>query len=174
YATVAYDDSTGTELWVKRYNGTGNADDIAWALGVSPDGSEVFVTGQSSGSGSETDYATVAYDAVTGTEVWVRRYNGPGNYIDTAHALGVSPDGSEVFVTGASAGSSGAADYATVAYDASTGTKLWVGRYNPAGNYDVQATALGVNPDGSEVVVTGANTGSGGNPVYATVAYSAA
>ena len=46
--------------------------------GVSPDGSKVFVTGYSVGSASGYDYATVAYDASTGSELWVKRYDGPG------------------------------------------------------------------------------------------------
>ena len=62
---------------MKRYNGPGNGDDVAYALGVSPDGSKVFVTGRSTGSTS-ADYATVAYDASSGTQLWVKRYNGPG------------------------------------------------------------------------------------------------
>jgi hypothetical protein len=46
---------------VKRYDGTGHGSD-AYALGVSPDASEVFVTGLSFGSAmSGYDYATVAY-----------------------------------------------------------------------------------------------------------------
>ncbi len=82
---------------------------------MSPDGSEVFVTGDSAESTSD-DYGTVAYDASTGAELWAKRYNGPGNGYDQATALGVSPDGSEVFVTGGSAGSTSGEDYATVAY----------------------------------------------------------
>jgi hypothetical protein len=51
----------GANLWVKRYKGPGNSSDIARALGASPDGSKVFVTGDS-GAGFP-DYATV-HDAV--------------------------------------------------------------------------------------------------------------
>ena len=65
------------------------------------------MTGVSTGPDGDLDYATVAYDASTGAKLWVKRYNGPGNGDDVAHALGVSPDGSQVFVTGLTAGCDG-------------------------------------------------------------------
>src|SRR5439155_165018 len=155
YATVAYDASTGTHLWVRRYNGPGNGIGGATALGVTPDGSTVVVTGSSRGSRGSADYATVAYDASTGASLWVRRYNGPGNATDGATALGVTPDGSAVLVTGSSTGSTSSKDFATVAYNSSNGASLWVRRYNGPGNGDDQANAVGVSPDGSKVFVTG-------------------
>src|SRR5205823_1793309 len=92
--------ATGARLWVSRYNGPGNGEDVTNAVGVDPGSSEVFVTGWSVGVGY--DYATVGYDAATGARLWVSRYNGPQNLNDLAYALGVSPDGSKVFVTGGS------------------------------------------------------------------------
>ena len=175
WGTVAYDAATGTQLWAKRYDGPAHSPEGANALGVSPDGSKLFVTGPSAGSGSDFDYATVAYDAATGTQLWVTRYNGPANFEDSAKALGVSPDGSSLFVTGSSFGSGSRSDYATVAYDAATGTQLWVRRFNGATNRDDGAYALGVSPDGSRVFVTGTSAGSGvGFTDYLTVAYNAA
>ena len=174
YATIAYDAATGTQLWVKRYDGPENLGNVANALGVSPDGSRVFVTGESVGSGSEFDYATVAYDAATGTQQWVTRYNGSANNVDVANALGVSADGSRVFVTGESIGSGGDFDYASVAYDAATGTQRWVRRFNGAANQGDIAHALGVSPDGSRVFVTGESIGSGNASDYLTIAYNAA
>jgi hypothetical protein len=172
YVTVAYDATTGAQVWVKRYDGPGHADDFASALGVSPDGSTVFVTGGSTGSNG-WDYATVAYSAVTGTQVWVKRYSGPAQFGDFANALGVSPDGSTVFVTGYRTGSDGFGDYATVAYGAATGTKEWVSRYDGPAHADDSAKALAVSVDGSTVFVTGDSTGSNSYD-YATVAYDAA
>lgn len=183
YATVAYEAVTGAELWARRYPGTVNA------LGVNPDGSAVYVTGTSPGPGSYYDYATVAYDAVTGARLWARRYNGTGNYYDNAYALGVSPDGGAVYVTGTSAGTSGSGrvrvgdparshedapnDYATVAYDAATGSRLWVRRYDGLGKDFDGAKALGVSPDGSTVFVTGASSGGSQGWNFATIAYDA-
>jgi hypothetical protein len=173
YATVAYDAGTGAKQWVRRYHAPGSGDDIASSLRVSPEGTRVFVTGYSVGVTTSYDYATVAYDAVTGARLWVRRYNGPASAGDTASSLEVSPDGSKVFVAGASTGSTGSSDYATVAYDAATGSKQWVSRYNdPANGYD-QPLSMGVSPDGTQVFVTGYGSGSTTRPDYATVAYDA-
>ena len=176
YGTVAYDTATGAKLWVKRYNGAGDYD-RATAIEVSPDGSAVFVTGRSVGSREREpwnpDYATVAYAASTGSQLWVSRYNGPANGSDSAGALGVSPNGSAVFVTGASEGSTGSSDYATVAYDAASGSQLWARRYDGSAKSLDSASALGVSPDGSAVFVTGRSEGSVTEGDYATVAYEA-
>lgn len=84
---------------------------------MKPDGSEVFVTGESiRATSSLFDYASVAYDATTGDKRWSQRYNGPGNDYDVPGALAVRPDGSGVFVTGYSVGSTSQSDYATMAY----------------------------------------------------------
>jgi lipocalin len=170
YLTVAYAAPTGAVLWTKRYNGPGNGYDSASALGVSPDGSKVFVTGYSTGSTSP-DYATVAYDASTGAQLWAKRYNGPGDNADGASALAVSPDGSRVFVTGQSLGAQ-TYEYATVAYNSSTGATLWAKLYKGPANGDAYASALSVSPDGSKVFVTGQNAGTSSDD-YATVAYVA-
>jgi PQQ-like domain len=147
--------------------------DAASALGVSPDGTAVFVTGQSHGLSNPADYPTVAYDATTGAKLWVSRYEGPANRDDKAWTLGVSPGGTVVFVTGESFGLTNrynGYDYAMVAYDASTGATLWVSRYNGPANDSDRAYALGVSPGGT-VFVTGGSKGTAGYD-YATVAYS--
>ena len=76
-----------------RYSGPGNGDDQAFSVAVSPGGTRVFVTGTSQGATSHYDSATVAYSAATGTRLWARRYNGPGNGDDHAYSVAVSPDG---------------------------------------------------------------------------------
>jgi hypothetical protein len=170
YATVAYDASTGARLWIKRYDSSANDYDIARSIEASPDGSTVFVTGGSTGSGSYEDYATIAYDASTGFPLWIKRYNGRANGNDHADAIAVNPDGTTVLVTGGSA-AVGPADYATLAYDASTGARLWARRYNGPGNDNDLAHSIVVSPDGTIAFVTGESWGIEGEIDYATFAY---
>src|SRR5438552_1268307 len=85
--------------------------------------------GRSIGSLGSYDYAIAAYEASTGTVRWIKRYDGPGGGSDVPYALAVSPDGTTVFVTGASTASNGYYNYGTVAYRVSTGARVWVARY---------------------------------------------
>lgn len=174
YLTVAYDAATGREIWAELYDGPGQGGDEAYAIAVSPRGNEVFVTGASLGILND-DYATVAYDAATGAQLWVSRYNGPGNGTDTASALAVGPGGNDVFVTGTSDRTgTGQPEYATVAYDAATGTQLWVSRYSGTANGPNGATTLAVSRSGKRVFVTGGSAARGSHGDYATIAYNAA
>jgi PQQ-like domain len=178
YATTAYDAVTGARLWVKRYNGPADRADEADWVAVAPGGGTVYVTGVSRGVTSGTDYATIAYDAATGAQLWAARYNGPANGGANASAVAVSPDGATVFVTGFSKRTlttrRGNTDYATVAYDAATGARLWVARYNGPGKREDTAASLAVSPAGRTVFVTGTSTGFSSGGDSATVAYNAA
>jgi WD40 repeat protein len=175
YATVAYNAATGAQRWARLYNGPGNGSDQASSVAVSPDGGTVFVTGSSDGVNIVSDYATVAYNAATGAQRWVKRYNGPGNGYDAARSVAVSPGGGTVFVTGDSRGIHSGADYATVAYNAANGAQRWVKRYDSPGDGPDVATSLAVSPAGGTVFVTGtSDRKSGTNSDYVTVAYNAA
>jgi DNA-binding beta-propeller fold protein YncE len=74
------------------------------AVAVSTDGTRVFVTGTSLGKfPASNDYATIAYNAVTGAQLWVKRYDGTPNYAGQppeALSVAVSPTTGTVFVTG--------------------------------------------------------------------------
>jgi hypothetical protein len=175
YATAAYSADTGGQLWVRRYSGAGDHFDIARSVAVGPGGGRVFVTGVTGQIPGETggDYATLAYSAATGRQLWVRRYNGPSNRSDAASAVAVSPAGTRVYVTGISGGR-GASALATVAYSAATGRRLWVSRYATPGNGFAAAAAMAVSPAGTTVFVTAESWFGSRGTIYVTVAYSAA
>lgn len=163
------------ESWSRRYDGTGR-DDYPWFVAVSPDGTSVFVTGRSYGATDPPgfDFATTAYDAVTGRTLWTRRYDGPGHGWDTPSDLAVSPDSSAVFVTGYSVGLGTAGDAATVAYDAASGAVLWVHRYegpsDGADDTNETAVALAMSSDGSVLFMFGGGETEG----FVRVAFDAA
>jgi DNA-binding beta-propeller fold protein YncE len=173
YATAAYSAAAGGQLWASRYSGAGDHADIARSVAVSPGGSRVFVTGESHGRGTGEDYATLAYSAATGRQLWVSRYNGPANRYDAASSVAVSPRGGRVYVTGTSRRLTLRTADATIAYSAATGKQLWVSRYNGPADGSSGASAVAVSPAGTTVYVTGGTAGPTGAD-YATVAYSAA
>jgi DNA-binding beta-propeller fold protein YncE len=130
------------------------------------------MTGTSGRLRGSEDFSTVAYDAATGKTRWAEAYNGPADDTDLGGAVAVSPDGSTVFVAGLSTGSTTRGDYATLAYETSTGAMLWVQRYNGVVTHGGDSPAdLAVSPDGSAVFVTGTSEGVRFTD-YATVAYA--
>ena len=176
YATIKYS-SAGVPLWTNRYNGPGNDSDTATAVTVDASGNAI-VTGFSTGSGSNVDYATIKYSSA-GVPLWTNRYNGSENGDDHAYALALDDTGN-VFVTGRSLHPWNVTNYyvyATVAYS-SAGQPLWTNFYRgpdwtvysqPA-NGDNEAYALTVDSS-SDVVVTGWSAGSN-TSYYATIKYS--
>jgi len=112
YATIKYN-SSGKQLWLRRYNGPGNGDDFALAVAVDSSGN-VYVTGESPGLGTYRDFATIKYSS-SGNQIWVKRYNGPGNGDDGAEAIAVDSAG-HVCVSGYSKGSGTGYDYTVIKY----------------------------------------------------------
>src|SRR4030067_877100 len=165
YTTIKYN-SVGDTLWVRRYDGPGNGNDIAVALKVDNVGN-VYTTGYSTGVGTGFDYATVKRNSL-GDTLWVRRYNGPGFGDDSAKAIVIDSSG-DVYVTGSSVGSWTGYDYTTIKYN-SIGDTLWLRLYNGAGNGADLAQALALDFQGN-LYVTGYSW-NGSSYDYLTIKYN--
>ena len=100
--TVISLSSTGTQRWVYRYNGPGSGYDYANSLVYGADGN-IYVAGESWGIGTYEDFTVISLSSF-GTQRWVYRYNGPGNYMDYAYSLVCGADGN-IYVAGRSDGS---------------------------------------------------------------------
>ncbi len=151
YATVKYD-TNGNQQWAAFYNGPASSLDFGIAVAVDAS-HNVFVTGQSAAEPSAVnlDFTTIKYDA-NGNELWVRRYNGPGNGHDAAASIALDRDGN-VYVTGGSMGEGTDSDFATIKYN-TAGVEQWVARYNGPGN-GLDASGSGAVDGLGNVYVTG-------------------
>ncbi|MEV6150067.1 S8 family serine peptidase [Nonomuraea sp. NPDC052129] len=178
--TIAYDTTSGKEIWADRYDGAAHGSDNPHDIILAPGGGKLYVTGNTEGEGTRSDYTTIAYDPGTGKRSWVQRYDGQAKGDDVAWDVAVTPDGGKVVVTGQSTDDEArGGDYVTIAYDAATGGQTWTGHYDGAAGASDNAHALAVDAaDGAgvRIFVTGSSA-TGGNPPdaleidFATVAY---
>jgi uncharacterized delta-60 repeat protein len=168
-ATLKYN-SDGQQVWVARYNNiNANGDDVPTAIAFDNSGN-VYVTGQSEGSGTYGDMLTIKYSS-GGAEVWNDRYNGEGNDVDGATAIVVDESGN-VIVTGYSVGAITSEDFTTIMYN-SSGTRLWNSKYNNPSVSDIDiATSLVLDNDGN-ICVTGYSIGGNALEDIAVVKYDA-
>jgi PQQ-like domain len=164
YCTAAYNAATGAVRWHASYQTGQFIHPTADSLALSPDGADLFVTGTA---------GTVAYAASTGAQLWSDHYKQRWGR-DDEHVV-VSPDGSAVFVAGATKLPAGQPEhFLTVAYNAATGAQIWAEQKSPS-TFDSFASSVAVSPDGSSVFVTGPSLTSNATPSeYLTIDYNAA
>ena len=126
-------------------------------MGTSPDGNLVFVAGTSDQDPdpNTTNYqvVTIAYDAMTGRQVWTASYTAPSGLQSYAQSLAVA--GSRVFVA---IYQSNQTEFVStiVAYDASTGNLLWPAAVSFADGTGF-ATSIAASPDGARVYAVGSH-----------------
>jgi uncharacterized delta-60 repeat protein len=168
YRTIKYD-SAGDSVWIAIYNGPvgSSGSDRAYFIAVD-ESSNVYVAGQSQGTGYDWDYLAIKYNS-DGVEQWVRRYNGPGNADDYLNAMVIDNSGN-VYITGKSAGSGTYDDFATVKYSTS-GDTLWISRYEGPVSSAIDGGAGVAVDDSGNVYVTGFSNGFTNTWDYVTIMY---
>lgn len=96
YLTVKYNGS-GVKQWAARFNGRATDWDRANALALDSNGN-VYITGESKGERTGSDYATVKYDT-NGKNEWVAYYSSTGKHDDIAKDIALDGAGN-IYVTG--------------------------------------------------------------------------
>lgn len=129
-----------SEAWVATYNGSANAIALDKA-------GNIYVAGTAKDLDTLEDIITIKYDS-NGNQLWVARYNGPGNGWDVARGLAVDTNGN-VYVTGSSLGLGTDSDIVTIRYDAN-GNQVWADRYDRSGLGDHAYALAETGRNGSE------------------------
>ena len=106
---------------------------------------DVYVTGYSPGTNSGNDIVTIKYDN-NGNQIWLQRYNGPGNGNDAGNAIAVDALGN-VYVTGYDTTAAGGTEMVTIKYAPSpsgslqtNGAFLLQETAEPGEAFDIQTT----------------------------------
>lgn len=163
--TLKYN-SAGDLLWVRIFNRNDNYSEAPFSLAVDGSGN-VYITGYSSGGNSGDDITTIKYNA-SGTQQWVRYYNGPANWTDIGYSIAVDESGN-VYVAGNSMNNGTADDCVILKYN-SYGVQQWVKRYNGPGNYSDAALFIAIDSF-SNIYVTGYSWGIGTGAGIITIKY---
>lgn len=175
WTVLGYEGLTGAELWQQSFRGPGNYDRPN-AITASRDGSIVVATGGSYDApvlcATDRDLITIAYDGITGRELWRAHSDGPIGDVGTEVLL--SADEQQVFVVVNVRNGGGDIDWAVAAYDMATGEELWRTPYAGLGLAKVDSPkAAALSPAGDLLYVTGESGGAAQfDADYATVAYA--
>jgi uncharacterized delta-60 repeat protein len=166
FVTIKYN-SSGEEIWVRRFDGPDHLYDEPVALAIDHN-NDIIIIGTSIREWRWFDYTTIKYNS-DGEILWVRHYDGPNNLMEYPLDLAVDDSGS-IYVTGYGMNARGLFDYLTVKYN-SSGEQLWDGRYSVNDeSWDV-ASGIGVDNAGN-VYVTGSNELSYIRSTVSTIVYS--
>jgi cysteine-rich repeat protein len=153
--TVArFDGTTGAVLWQKFLAGSAAAPAVAQS--VAEDAGRVVVGGRLPNPAGDPDFAVVAFDAVTGTELWRTVIDGTqAGDNDQDEVTGVAIDGAgDVLAVGRLSNATTDDDAVAVKLAGATGAELWRTVVDgPASNNDVfEGLAL---DDAGDLLVTG-------------------
>lgn len=108
FQTIKYSTYDGAIMWSKNFNGGGidkawdikvvykpcseNTDVPCWDI-------DVYLTGQSVGTGTSNDFMTIRYND-QGVQKWANRFNGPTNGSDIAYSISVTNNYPIIYVGG--------------------------------------------------------------------------
>jgi hypothetical protein len=131
--------TTWANLYPSGYTGTGCANGIAV-----DSANNSYITGYSAGTNSLNDMVTIKYGQ-NGNQIWLQRYNGPGNGNDAGNAIAVDKSGN-IYVTGYDTTAAGGTEIVTIKYSPVTlqkradGSVLLQAQGFPGESFNIQAS----------------------------------
>jgi len=134
----------GAYVWTNLYPKVVTGSSVATSIAVDSVNNS-YVTGYSPGTNSLNDIVTIKYGP-NGNQIWLQRYNGPGNANDAGNAIAIDNNGN-VYVTGYDTTAAGGTEIVTIKYSPVTlkkqadGTILLQAQGYAGESFDIQASA---------------------------------
>lgn len=119
---LKYDPLTGDSLWVSKYIGPDDKEDIFYDCTITGVG-DIYATGKTEGENA-ADLLLIKYDAVTGDTVWMRRLDGEAHGEDYGRSC-VVDNSNNLYIAGGTF-----FDIWTLRYNANTGDTVWTSRFS--------------------------------------------
>jgi len=158
----------GSVVWQTEYNGTLSGFDYGAAVTVDGSGN-VFVTGATHNTSSYTfDIVVIKYNS-SGVQQWATLFNGAGSDNDIPSDIVLDGSGN-IYVCGATTGSTTGYDYLTMKLN-SSGTTQWTKTYDYTSLNDIPGY-IAYNSSTSKIAVAGASQSSSTNWDYTTLKYN--
>jgi hypothetical protein len=135
----------GSWVWTNQFPIVGPFSHSAGLAIAVDSGNNCYVTGYSHGTNSGNDIVTIKYGP-NGNQVWLQRYNGPGNGDDAGNAIAVDNNGN-VYVAGYDTTTAGGTEIVTIKYSPimlqrrADGTVLLQAQGSPGESFDIQASS---------------------------------
>jgi uncharacterized delta-60 repeat protein len=143
YITVLYN-TAGVKQWSMLYAGTrAGGSDIASSVCIG--GSFIYVAGGSENTVTQKDGTVVKYD-YSGNEVWVKAYNGKGDFSESARAIVVDAN-NRTYAAGYTFHEDDKRDILLVSFDAN-GDTLCRYRFNGSNDDDDELNSVGIDASG--------------------------
>lgn len=162
----------GLPMWEYEFNGSGNGNDIAYAITL--DGNnKVVATGSTMNGQSQEDIFTVKLNFDTGDSLYASVYNGHQNLNDKAYAITVDPL-DNIIITGITTRSAGNSDIITIKYNPQCDT-LWTAIFNGTGNSEDIGRSICITDN--NIIIVGGSSRNGtmeGTEDYVLLRYNTA
>jgi cysteine-rich repeat protein len=152
FAVARFDADTGAVIWQRADVGNASSADVANAVAFGA--GRVVAAGQLVNLAGDPDFAVIAYDAVTGAELWRVVLDGTlTGANDEDAALGVSIDAAgDVLAVGRISNTTNDDDGIAVKLAGATGAELWRTTFNGPNNNDDVFNGLALDGNGDLLV----------------------
>ncbi len=168
FLVAKYDGTDGSQLWLKKIDGSGNGNDYVNDLVVDSSG-DVYVTGYSYTTSNTGDMHTIKFAGSDGTPLWEKSYNGSGNGYDVGEGIAFDPVDGSIIVGGTTYTDNGDQEYFHTRYDTDGTLRAgWPKILDRPGSHEAMYE-MSIDQSGT-VALTG-TTDAGGNDDILTVKY---